>query len=159
MKKQRTTSTLHFDERLTREQLLKLLKRARTGKEGERDFLMILIGVSHGLRASEICDLRTDDFDLNECTVCVRRMKGSNETTLALLHKDEPLLDEYSAVKAYLQDKTGKLFNIKRGMLHILFRKYCADVGIPKRLSHPHVLKHSCAHFILESPDTDLLDV
>src|SRR5438094_7025800 len=119
MKKQRKTSTPRFDEHLSREQLLKLLARAKSGKKGLRDHLMILLGVSHGLRASEICDLRVDDFDLNEGTITARRQKGSNETTLALLHNDEPLLDEHSAVKAYLQDKTGKLFGIKRGMLHI----------------------------------------
>ena len=50
------------------------------------------------------------------------------------------------------------MFDIERGTLWVLFKRYCGDVDIPKRLAHPHVLKHSCAHFILDAPDTDLVD-
>lgn len=152
--------TGNFDQRLTREQLLKLLARAKAGKQGDRDHLMILLGVSHGLRASEICDLRVDDFDLDEGTITIRRNKGSEKTTHPMVtDPDEPLLNEATAVRQYVEGKRSRIFDIGRKMFHILVRKYSAEVGIPKRLRHPHVLKHSTAHFALESSGKDLVAV
>jgi integrase len=149
----------NFDQKLTREQLLKLLARAKAGKQGDRDHLMILLGVCHGLRASEICDLRVDDFDLDEGVVTIRRKKGSRKTTQQLASDLEPLLDEATATRQYLEGRHGKLFDIGRKMFHILMRKYSSEVGIPKRLRHPHVLKHSAAHFAIESSGKDLVAV
>lgn len=141
----------HFDERLTREQLLKLLRRAQAGKNGTRDHLMILIGVSHGLRVSEICGLTVTDFDLEQGTITIRRSKGSNETKHLLARSAEPLLDEGAAVTAYLRGReSGRLFDIKRGMFDVLIKKYGKDCGLPKDLCHAHTLKHSAAHFLLE---------
>jgi site-specific recombinase XerC len=48
---------------------------------------------------------------------------------------------------------------IKPGMLRLLFKKYAKEVGIPKRLAHPHVLKHSAAHFALKASNNDLVAV
>jgi hypothetical protein len=47
----------YFDHQLTIEQLTKLLHAAKAGRRGDRDHLMILLGVSHGMRNSEICNL------------------------------------------------------------------------------------------------------
>src|SRR6266404_9489238 len=124
-----------FDERWTREQLLALLRRAAAGKKGKRDHLMLLIGVTHGLRVSEICDLRVTDCDMEFGTIKIRRGKGSDDTRHVLAHSAEPLLDEHSRVREYLAGlRTEKLFDIGRGMCDVLIKKYGRDCGIPRHL-------------------------
>src|SRR5882724_9022228 len=122
-----------FDERWTREQLLALLRRAAAGKRGKRDHLMLLIGVTHGLRVSEICDLRVDDFDMEFGTIKIRRGKGSDDTRHVLARSKEPLLDEHARVSEYLAGRAGgKLFDIGRGMCDVLIKRYGRDCNIPR---------------------------
>ena len=40
-----------------------------------RDATMILVAYRHGLRVSELCDLRWDQIDFNAATLAVRRAK------------------------------------------------------------------------------------
>jgi len=130
-------------------------------KNGGRNYLMILIGVCHGLRNMEICGLTAANFDMEDGTLTVRRGKKSLKTTQPLMRSDDPLLDEYSAVKAYLLDengipKRGRLFDIETGMVRHMFKRYAKDAGIPKALRHPHVLKHTAAHYALDSSNAIL---
>jgi type 1 fimbriae regulatory protein FimB len=46
---------------LTPEEILKVLKIA---SESKRNLAMILLAYRHGMRASEVCDLRLSDVDL-----------------------------------------------------------------------------------------------
>jgi len=42
----------------------KLLTAARKGRHGARDFLLVLLAFRHGLRVSELIDVRLSDLDL-----------------------------------------------------------------------------------------------
>jgi len=144
--------TSNFDQRLSDEQLLKLLARARAGKCGERDWLIYLLTVNHGLRISEVLALTTKDFDVADCTVTLKRGKKGKKTVQPLRRDDDPLLDECSAVRAYLDRRpSGLLFDIKRSMAGRLFAKYAREVGIPQRMRHVHVLRHTAAHTMLDA--------
>jgi len=46
------------------------------GRYGQRDGLMVLMAYRHGLRVSELCDLRWSDVDFKSGTLYVRRLKG-----------------------------------------------------------------------------------
>src|ERR1700722_362052 len=46
-----------------------------------RDRGMILVAFRHGLRASELCDLRWDQIDFAAATMHVRRLKHGTEAT------------------------------------------------------------------------------
>jgi integrase len=128
---------------MSREQVLSLLKVARAASE--RDFLMILLAYRHGLRASEVCGLTTRHFA--DGYVTVKRLKGSLKTVHPLFTNGNELLDEKTAVTAWLKNmpKSGLLFPITRQHFHRLFQGYCKVAGIPKPLAHPHTLKHSVA--------------
>ena len=52
--------------------------RERPNATGHRDWLAGLVIYGHGLRVSEVCDLRWDDIDLpKRTTIVVRRLKAS----------------------------------------------------------------------------------
>jgi integrase len=70
----RPNSELRSREHLTETEVLKLIETARGNRHGHRDATMILIAYRHGFRASEICDLRWEQFDFNSATLHVRRI-------------------------------------------------------------------------------------
>lgn len=128
-------------EHLTREQLLTLLAVAKA--RSERDWLMILIGYCHGLRASEVCGLT--GRHIRDGFMTVQRLKGSLRTTQPLVESDDPVLNERAGLTSWLAaHPKGRLFDIKRVQFFNVFRAHCRAAGIPAHLSHPHVLKHSC---------------
>ena len=50
---------------LTEAEIKRFLDAARRGRHGVRDYLMMLMAYRHGLRVSELIDLRIDDLDLD----------------------------------------------------------------------------------------------
>ncbi len=55
-----------------------VLKAAKA--RGARAWAMIVVAYKHGLRASEVCNLRLDDVDLKNGSIMVDRLKGSLRT-------------------------------------------------------------------------------
>ena len=121
---------------LTKIELDSLLQVAR--KHSERDYIMLLVGWCHGMRASEICGLTAEHIRGKH--IRIERLKGS-ETNVQEAHPD---------VLAFAQGKTGLLFGIKRRQFHNVVVMHCATAGIPEHKQHAHVLKHSVAHIMLD---------
>src|SRR5579884_1252429 len=134
---------------LTRQELLELLKVAR--QHSERDWLLLLVTVNHGLRVSETIRLTKANFQDGHVTV--KRLKGSLKTTQALVPNPEPLLDEKTAVEKYLRtlEPKQRLFPITRFGFNYLMKRYCAEAGVPAHKAHAHALKHTTAMTAIKS--------
>ena len=77
-------SELRSREHLTETEVEKLIEAAKDNRYGHRDATMLLVAYRHGLRASEVCDLRWEQIDWNSATLHVRRVKSGNSSqTLA----------------------------------------------------------------------------
>ena len=63
-------------EYLTEREIEKLMDAAGDNRWGHRDATAILIAYRHGLRASELVELRWDDIDFATGKLHVRRAKG-----------------------------------------------------------------------------------
>ena len=135
-------------------EVLAVLKAAKASRT--RSWTMILLAYRHGLRASEVCNLRTTDIDLKNGSIVVARLKGSLRTTQALSgHRGEPLLDELKALRAWMQqrrhDGSDFLFTSQKGgrldrsQFFRVFRSVAAAAGLSPEKRHPHVLKHTLA--------------
>lgn len=125
---------------MSKPELLSLLRQARS--VSRRDHLMILVGFSHGLRATEVVRLTRDNF--RDGFLTVQRLKGSKKTSQPLLCNAEPLLDERTAVAEYLATLPGhKLFDISREQFWKIMQKHGEAADIPRHLRHCHVLKHT----------------
>jgi len=84
---------------LTEAERQQFLDAARRGRHGVRDYLLLLLTFRHGLRVSEVIDLRLKDFDLGTARLFVRRTKGSLST-------HQPLEgDEIRALRAWLRER------------------------------------------------------
>jgi integrase len=121
---------------LTRDELAALLTAAK--KHSQRDYVMVLVGFYHGMRASEVCGLTAEH--IRDGYIRVERLKGS-ETNIQEAHPD---------VIAYAKSKTGLLFGIKRRQFFNVIRKHCVTAGIPEHLAHPHTLRHTCCSLMLD---------
>ena len=141
-------------------EILAVLKSAK--KKGAREFAMILLAYRHGMRASEVCNLRLTDLDLKNGSVVVDRLKGSMRTTQAVAgHRGEPLLDELKALREWLRqrpnDGSDFLFVSQKGgrldrtQFFRLFRAIAEDAGLPQEKRHPHVAKHSLATHLISA--------
>ena len=143
---------------LTTDETLLILRTARS--RSARDWAMILLAYRHGMRASEICALELKDVDLKDGLLSIRRLKGSLHTTQPLYrHKGQPLLDEVTALRAWLRERTsdGSTFlflsqkggRIHRSQFFRIFRACAIAAGLTRAKSHPHVLKHSLASHLI----------
>jgi type 1 fimbriae regulatory protein FimB len=87
---------------LTPDEVIAVLKAAK--ERCGRDWAMVLVAYRHGMRASEVCNVRLDDIDLKRQAITVCRLKGSLDTVQPLYpHRSLPLLDELAALRAYLR--------------------------------------------------------
>ena len=94
------TSLVHLEPA----EVLSVLRAART--RGARELAMTLLAYKHGLRASEISNLRLSDLDLKNENIIVARLKGSLCTRQALTeHRGEPLLNEVKALREWLRHR------------------------------------------------------
>jgi site-specific recombinase XerD len=135
-------------EHLTEAEIGKLLAALKANRHGQRDWLIGLITFRHGLRVSELCDLRWDDLDLAKSTVLVRRLKGSDDST-HYLERDElgalKRLQREQAVKSpyVFVNERGEPFK-RMGIARMIERAGKA-AKLPFQI-HPHMLRHSTGY-------------
>ena len=60
---------------LTESEMKKFLETSRKGRHGVRDYCLMLMAYRHGLRVSELIDIRLKDLDLETGRLFVRRLK------------------------------------------------------------------------------------
>jgi integrase len=68
-------------EHLTEAEVERLIKAAAGNRHGHRDSTMLLIAFRHGLRASELIDLRWEQVDFRNATLHVRRAQQGTPAT------------------------------------------------------------------------------
>jgi len=141
-------------------EVLSVLSAAKA--KGHREWAMILVAYKHGMRASEVCNLRIHDLDLTNSSIVVDRLKGSLRTTQTVTeHRGEPLLNEHRALREWLKERrddgSDYLFTSQKGgRLHRtqffrLFRAIAGGAGLPPEKQHPHALKHSLANHLVSA--------
>src|SRR5665811_2199248 len=75
-------------EFLTEQEVEKLIEAAKDNRHGHRDATMVLIAFRHGLRASELVDLRWEQVDLENGILHVRRVKEGSPATHPLTGRE-----------------------------------------------------------------------
>src|SRR5271157_3814141 len=72
---------LRTREHLTEAEVDRLMKAATGNRHGHRDATMVLVAYRHGLRASEIVDLRWEQIDFSAANLHVHRVKNGKPST------------------------------------------------------------------------------
>jgi type 1 fimbriae regulatory protein FimB len=137
---------------LSPEQVQKALKVASTNK---RNHAMILVAFKHGLRASEVVNLKMSDVNWKTNKITVKRLKGSMTNEQEMYNEvGNPLMSELRVLKAWKEERETKgqssdyLFLSQKGgamsrvQFYRVFEAVAKEAGIPEYLQHPRALKH-----------------
>ncbi|GKX58661.1 tyrosine-type DNA invertase [Leminorella grimontii] len=127
-----------------------LLEATRFSRHKERNHCLIYMAYIHGLRASELLDLRISDLDLRYGTLNVRRLKNGFSTIHPLLAR------EIKAIKAWINVRrstmsvesdwlftTAKGTPLSRQQFYNIIRESGERAGC-SFCPHPHMLRHAC---------------
>src|SRR5262249_41526358 len=80
-KNRRPNNDYRTREHLTETEVAKLIKAAKDNRYGHRDSTMVLVAYRHGLRVSELVDLRWNQVDFHRAMLHVRRVKAGTPST------------------------------------------------------------------------------
>lgn len=139
---------------LTESEIARFLAASKLGRHGVRDYCMMLLAYRHGLRVSELIDIRIADVDMVTARLFVRRLKGSLSTS-------QPIEgDELRAIRAWQRQRSLDikaahspfLFLSERGAFTRQALNYLVQrIGQQSELGfqiHPHMLRHSCGFYL-----------
>jgi len=131
-------------EHLTEREVEKLIEAIKDNRWGYRDATMVLLAFRHGLRASELVDLRWEQVDLEHALLHVRRLKNGSPATHPLTGRElralRRLQRETKSPFVFVSER-GAPFSI-RGFQAMVERAGEA-AGFDMKL-HPHMLRHAC---------------
>ena len=141
-------SKLRTREYLTEAGVERLMNAAKKNRRGHRDATMVLVAYRHGLRASELTDLRWEQVDFRTATLHVRRVKQGTPSTHPILG------DELRALRRLQREqepKSAYVFVSERcdPFSTAGFARMVERAGVEAKLAfkaHPHMLRHACGY-------------
>jgi type 1 fimbriae regulatory protein FimB/type 1 fimbriae regulatory protein FimE len=146
--RRRRNGDLRTREYLTEAEVERLMKAATGNRHGHRDATMILVAYRHGLRVSELVDLRWDQVDFRTATLHVRRVKQGTPSTHPIVG------DELRALRRLQREQEPKspfVFTSERGapFTSAGFARMIERAGVEAKFGfkpHPHMLRHACGY-------------
>ena len=132
----------------------------RSTTEGKRNFLIIMLMVTKGLRVSEVINVKVEDFkEVGEYRVLTVLGKGNKSRGVKILDREWGIIDDYISStglqrddylfmsmrphvgrKGSERDDRGK--RITRQMVWYVVKRFMSELGIDKDIS-PHSLRHT----------------
>jgi site-specific recombinase XerD len=152
---------------LNKEELLRVMQAAK--EDSSRSHLLCLLAFRHGLRVSELVNIRLSDdpakkdsfLDVEQKAVVIRRLKNSETTTHSLMPSDNSLFDEVFTLRTYLAERNPKagdfLFGSRQGAgldassFSKIFLRICEAAKIDRSKAFCHVLKHTRASLMIKN--------
>jgi integrase len=144
----RRNNEIRTREYLTEAEVGRLMKAAQHNRWGHRDSTMILVAFRHGLRVSELVDLRWDQVEFQTATLHVRRVKQGSPATHPIIG------DELGALRRLQREQEPKspfVFTSERGSPFSTagFARMVERAGTVAKLgfkAHPHMLRHATGY-------------
>jgi len=139
---------LRTREYLTVAEVERLLRATKNNRWAHRDAAMILLAYRHGLRSSELTDLRWDQVDFRTATLHVRRVKQGSPATHPILGDELRMLRRLQREQ---EPKSPFVFTSERGSPFTTagFARMVERAGVEARLgfkAHTHMLRHACGY-------------
>ena len=147
-------SDLRDREYLLESEVEAMIKAAKSvGRSGHRDAALILVAYRHGLRISELVNLRWQQVDFKTGNLHVRRLKGSLPSTHPIPGVVLRALRELLRLQQQKKKESPFVFVSSNGssLTPDAARKVIrragenAHIGFPV---HPHQLRHGCGYYL-----------
>ena len=133
-------------EHLTEREVGRLIEAIKGNRWGHRDATMVLVTFRHGLRASELVDLRWDQVALEHALLHVRKLKNGSPATHPLTGKE---LRALRRLQREQELKSPFVFRSERGTpftkrgFQAMVERAGKATGFNMKI-HPHMLRHAC---------------
>lgn len=144
--------TYRSREYLTPKEVHRLIEAAGArGRHGLRDRTLLLMMFRHGLRVGEACWLKWDAVMLEERTIFIPRLKGSENT----IHRLQA--DEIAALETLKQHYAGNVHlfvgerakSLTPAAIAKIIQRAATQADLPLSV-HPHMLRHACGYYLAE---------
>lgn len=111
-----------------------------------RNQLMLLVAFNHGLRVSEVTNIRGGD--IRDGYLTVKRLKGSLKTIQPFVRHEDPAFNEAPGLEELARTiaRDERIFPMTPDGVAKLMQRTGTKIGIPRHKLFPHNLKHSIAH-------------
>lgn len=131
---------------LTQHEIDQLVESAKhIGRYGSRDALLITMAYNHGLRVTELIDLKWNDINWQSAHIHIDRIKDSNESVQPIngseLRQLRALRKESESAFIFTTERGGPM---TRDNVNKMLKKAGENAGLGR--VHPHMLRHSCGY-------------
>jgi len=156
--------TLKTRKYLTVNEIERLISAISTKKNYERDKCMLLMCFIHGLRVSELSQLKLKDIEISNKIIYISRLKNGFSVQHPLQHRELLALKVWMQQRSsYLGADSDYLFlsrhgkKVSRQQLYRIFRDAGKNAGINIDV-HPHMFRHACGYALADKGcDTRLI--
>lgn len=134
---------------LTEGEVGQLLKAAKNTRYSIRNQLLITMMYKHGLRVSEVINIKLSDLNLKTSRIWIKRLKGG-------LSVEHPIPgEELRLIRKYLRLRENNLpwlfinernLPLTRQAVNYIISSVSKKANIPN--IHPHTLRHSCGYYL-----------
>ena len=146
----------------TKDEIIKILSAVdTTTKIGKRDYAVLLLAVTYGLRNSDIINLSFDNIDWNHNLISIIQQKTKIRLELYLTEQVKLSLLDYiknarpnvESNHIFLKFKFPYEYNFNNKTLYRCLSKYIkkANIDVNGRKRGLHSLRHSCANNLLSN--------
>ncbi|EQD80218.1 tyrosine recombinase XerC, partial [mine drainage metagenome] len=130
-------------------------KLVKVSKDESRGNAIIILLLYTGIRVGELCNLRSEDIDLQECLIRIRSGKGDKDRIVLIPEECSKILSSFYQDKIKSNKYNEFFFGSKRGKIHPttverIVRKVALKSGIERKVT-PHTLRHTFATTVLKN--------
>lgn len=149
---------------LTSEEVEAMINSVPEGEFYYRDRCLIMMSYIHGLRVSELKNIKIGDIDIKGKNIYISRLKNGLSTIHPLQPQEIEAISQWLYVRKYwLNNELNYFFlsrngtPISRQQVYSLIKKYGKMANLPVSV-HPHMLRHACGFKLADNGiDTRLI--
>ncbi|HEX7325309.1 MAG TPA: site-specific integrase [Rhodanobacteraceae bacterium] len=130
----------------------------RRAPRGERDYAMLMLLATYGLRAAEVANLTLDDLDWRRDRLTVRARKAGNTTTYPLSDVVGAAIVDYlkhgrpeTTLRQVFLRSCAPLAALSSGAVVCCAAHYIHRAGLQVPRAGSHVLRHSCVQHLVNA--------
>jgi site-specific recombinase XerD len=125
---------------------------SKLGRHGHRDEWLIRFGFRHGLRVSELVNLKREQVNLDRSNIHINRLKGSLPAVHDLNGKQtrayRRIISEYPNSPYIFVSERGA--QLSPSGVDKIMKRAAGSIGLKIKV-HPHMLRHSCGHAMADA--------
>lgn len=132
----------------------------RFPRHGERNYWMVFFMIKHGLRCTELIELKWSQIDLMKKIINIKRLKNGKESNQILSDSQLAYLTQLKAKRKCWQDQNAVFLNPQGNPFTVDgIYKIVIKLGELSNIDiklHTHMFRHSCGFYLTEYEERNI---